>query len=264
MYFIDSHAHLDDSQYTGDIDLVIGRALKNNIRYIISIAQDLDSSRKTVALAQKYESLFATIGIHPHEAKTAQLETYSVLRKLAGEPKVVAIGEIGLDYHYDHSPREVQKEIFHELMSLANELKLPVVIHSREAEVDTLSILNEFCGSVIGVMHCFSGNQDMLNQVLDLGYYISIAGPVTFKKTTNLQKIVTIIPEDRLLIETDSPYLAPVPHRGERNEPAYVIGIAEKIAELRNTTIDKIGSVTVNNTQRLFKLPTLDGKSCFG
>lgn len=255
MYFIDSHAHLDDPQLAIEIDTILERALGKNIRYIITIGQDVNTSKAATALAQKYPNLFATIGIHPHEAKTATPESYPVLRELAKESKVVAIGEIGLDYHYDHSPRDIQNNVFRESMSLACDLNLPVVIHTREAEVDTISVLQEFRGRVVGVMHCFSGNQDMLHKSLDLGYYISIAGPVTIKKSLELQELVKQIPDDRLLIETDCPYLAPVPFRGKRNEPAYVIHTAEKIAELRNTTLEEIGNITSENAKRLFRLP---------
>ncbi len=254
MYFIDSHAHLDDPQLAVDIESILERAAKNNVRYIVTIAQDITTSKSAVTLANKYPNVFATVGIHPHETKTATPESYPILRELAKESRVVAIGETGLDYHYVHSLRDVQKEVFHKSMELASDLKLPVVIHTREAEVDTLLMLEEFRGRVIGVMHCFSGNQEMLNKSLDLGYFISVAGPVTFKKAVELQELVKQIPDDRLLIETDCPYLAPVPFRGKRNEPSYVVLTAEKIAQLRNTSIENIGQITTANVKRLFKL----------
>ena len=256
MYLIDSHAHLDDIQYTQDLEQVVQRANEKNVRYIISIAQDEPSCHKTFALANKYKGIFASIGVHPHEAKSATNNTYDILQKISEEAtKVVAIGEIGLDYHYDHSPRETQKVVFRNLMSIAEDKKLPVVIHCREAEVDTLSILEEFRNQVIGVMHCFSGNVDMMKKCLDLGYFISIAGPVTFKKATELHSIVKEIPSDRLLIETDCPYLTPVPFRGKRNEPAYVFHVAEKVAELRHVTLDELSHQIIQNTKQLFRLP---------
>ena len=264
MFLIDSHAHLDDPQYANDINEVIQRARENNVQYILSIAQDEKSSHKTLEIVNEHQGIFATVGVHPHEAKTATNQTYGLLENLTQKSKVVAIGEIGLDYHYDYSPRETQKNVFRNLMSMADKKKLPVVIHCREAEVDVLSILEEFRNRVIGVMHCFSGNFELMEKCLDLGYFISIAGPVTFKKATELQNLVKNIPLNRLLIETDCPYLTPTPYRGKRNEPSYVFYIAEKIAELRNMNIDELVSHTTRNTKQLFDLPILDDKAGIG
>ncbi|MDI6784132.1 MAG: YchF/TatD family DNA exonuclease [bacterium] len=256
--FIDSHAHLDDKQFDNDRDAVIKRALDAGVNWIIQIGTDVPSSEVSIKLAEQYKGIYATVSIHPHDAKTFNEESYAKLHDLAQHPKVVAIGETGLDYHYDFSPRDVQQKVFRRLMELAIELKKPVIIHSREADADTLNILKEYAGKVKGVMHCYSGDEQMMKECIHLGYYISIAGPVTFPKSNRLQELVNNIPIPRLLIETDCPYLAPQSHRGKRNEPAYVIEIADKIAELRGITSGDIARVAAINAKILFGIPVPD------
>jgi TatD DNase family protein len=257
MILIDSHAHLDDAQYQEDFDAVLQRAEDQDVKYILCISQDLDSSRKNIRLAEKYPQIYTVIGYHPHLAKDWSVESSQSLEQLSHHEKVVAIGEIGLDFHYDFSPRDIQNKVFREMMNLAFIAQKPVVIHSRESHPKVLDILAEYQEKVNGVIHCFSGDRAILFRCLELGYYISIGGPVTFKKSDELREIVKSIPLDRLLIETDCPYLAPVPYRGKRNEPAHVSLVAEKIAEIRCLPIEEIGSITSGNAKRLFRLPIL-------
>jgi TatD DNase family protein len=208
-----------------------------------------------VRVAEGYENVYAAAGVHPHDARLFDDAAAERLRKLlAGSPRVVAWGEIGLDYHYDHSPRDVQREVFRRQLRLAREVALPVIIHSREADEDTVEILaREWAGAARGgVMHCFGGGLWMAERALELGFYISFAGNVTFKKAEPLREVARIVPPDRLLVETDCPYLAPVPHRGRRNEPAFVADTARFLAELRGTTPEELGRATSDNFSRLF------------
>jgi TatD DNase family protein len=255
---IDTHAHLDDHKFDTDREVVIQRAFDAGVDWIIQIGTDISSSEFSIKLAEQYQNIYATVSIHPHEAKSFTEDNYRKLRELASHPKVIAIGEIGLDYHYDFSPRDIQQTVFHRLMDLAVELKKPVVIHSREADAETIKILNEYKDKVKGVMHCFSGDELMLQECVHLGYYISIAGPVTYPKSTQLQELVKQIPMPRLLIETDCPYLAPQSHRGKRNEPAYVIETADKLAKLRRVNAADIGRVAAINAKLLFGIPVPD------
>ena len=254
---IDSHAHLDDLRYDTDRDNVLQRAEAAGIEAIVTIGCDLATSQAAVALAQAHPQIFATIGVHPHEAKEIGEGWYESLRSLARHPKVVAYGEIGLDYHYDHSPREIQRQRFREQIHLARELALPLVIHTREAQEDTMMILREEgAGDVGGVFHCFSGDAWIAKDALDLGFYLSFSGVLTFKNATMLRDIAKTVPLDRLMVETDCPYLAPVPYRGKRNEPAYVQYVAETLAEIRgNGSFESIARATVENTKRVFRIP---------
>ncbi len=254
---IDSHAHLDDLRYDTDRDNVLQRAEAAGIEAIVTIGCDLATSQAAVALAHAHPNILATIGVHPHEAKEIGEGWYESFRSLAQHPKVVAYGEIGLDYHYDHSPREIQRERFREQIHLARELALPLIIHTREAQDDTVTILREEgAADVGGVFHCFSGDAWLAKDALELGFYLSFSGVLTFKNATMLRDIAKTIPLDRLMVETDSPYLTPVPYRGKRNEPAYVQYVAETLAEIRgNESVESIARSTVDNTKRVFRIP---------
>jgi TatD DNase family protein len=259
---IDSHAHLDMSHFDADRDAVIARAQEVGVGAILTLGVDGASSQRAVALAQRYEGVFAAVGVHPHEAQHATPEDYKALMGLAREHeanRIIAWGEIGLDYHYDHSPRDVQRREFRRQIRMARELDLPVCIHSREAHDDVLTILAEEHAIDAGVvMHCFSGDEQVAQRCLDLGFYISFAGPVTFTNARKLPTIVPLVPDDRLLIETDAPYLSPHPWRGRehRNEPARVAIIAARLAELRGSTIEAVGQLVAANFKTLFRVPS--------
>jgi TatD DNase family protein len=222
----------------------------------VTIGCDLSTSERAVSLAQQYPFISSSIGVHPHEVKDITPATYDRLRTLAKQPKVVAYGEIGLDYYYNYSPPPIQRQRFREQIALARELRLPIIVHTREAKEDTLSILREEKADELGgVFHCFTGDAEMAKAALDLGFFLSFSGIVTFPKAVELQKVVQDTPLDRMLIETDSPYLAPHPHRGKRNEPAYVQHVARKIAELKpSLTTEEVADVTCENAKRLFKM----------
>ncbi len=252
---IDSHCHIDDARYDADREVMIQRAKDAGIEHFVTIGCDLETSRAAVALAQHYPFISATVGVHPHEVKRIEGGWYDELRALAKSNGVVAYGEIGLDYHYDHSPREVQRARFREQVRLARELKLPIVLHTREAQEDTIAILKEEkAGEVGGVFHCFSGDAWLAKDALDLGFYLSFSGVITFQNATMLRDIVKTVPLDRILIETDAPYLTPAPHRGKRNEPAYVRHVAEKLADLHGLSVQEVEDVTTQNTKRLFRI----------
>lgn len=260
---IDSHAHLDMPHFDADRDAVIARAQEVGVAAILTLGVDGASSQHAVALAQQYEGVFAAVGIHPHEAKHATPEDYKMLMGLARAPaanRIIAWGEIGLDYHHDHSPRDVQQREFRRQIRMARELDLPVCIHSREAHDDVLTILDEEHAIDAGVvMHCFSGDEQVARRCLDLGFYISFAGPVTFTNARQLPTIVPLVPDERLLIETDAPYLSPHPWRGRehRNEPARVAIIAARLAELKGTSVEAVGQCVTENFKTLFKLPSV-------
>lgn len=249
----DTHAHLNDVQFADDIDEVISRAKANGVGYILTVSTDIASSVENITLSQKYNIFYAAVGVHPHNAVNQNNSIISILKDFASYPKVVAIGETGLDYYYDNSPREVQRLWFSKQISLAREARLPVIVHDRDAHEDTLAILkSEGAKDVGGVFHCYSGSVEMAREVLDLGFMISIAGPVTFKNARKLLDVVKYVPDDMLLIETDSPYLAPEPNRGRRNEPAYVKLVAEKIAKIKGKSLEYICETTTSNAKRLF------------
>ncbi|MBI5074713.1 MAG: YchF/TatD family DNA exonuclease [Nitrospirae bacterium] len=257
--FIDTHCHIEMKEFDPDRDEVIKRAREAGLEAMITIGSDLEGTLQGVKLAELHDCIYSSVGIHPHEAKDFTDQTYSLLRDLAQKQKVIAIGETGLDYHYDHSPRELQQTVFRKQLELANETCLPVIIHSREADEDTLRIVWE-SGCSRGVFHCFSGDAAMAEQVMALGFYISIAGPVTFRKATGLQEVARSIPDDYLLVETDAPYLTPEPFRGKRNEPAYILNTAKKIAELRGISLQDLSRITTLNAKRLFSIGTLPEK----
>jgi len=255
MYF-DTHAHMDDGRFDEDREELFRELPSRGISLVINPGADMISSRKAIDYARAYEYVYAAVGVHPHDAEGMKDGDLDELERMAlSESKVVAIGEIGLDYFYDFSPREVQKERFIQQLELASKLGLPVIIHDRDAHGDIMDIL-EYKKSILtgGVMHCYSGSWEMAKQLLDLGFYISLAGPVTFKNAKRPIEVAEKIPLDRLLIETDSPYLTPVPHRGKRNDPGYVKFVAEKIGEIRGLSGEEIGRITMENGKRLFSI----------
>jgi TatD DNase family protein len=249
---IDSHCHLDDKRFAEDLDAVLERAAAAGIDRMLSIGTGdgppgIDCA---VRIADRYPQVYASIGVHPHDAAKATPQTFDDLRALSNNPKVIALGEIGLDYHYDFSPREVQREVFTEQLKLAAELELPIIIHTREAWDDTIAVLADYWRGE-GIMHCFTGNSTQARQALDLGFHLSFGGVITFKTAEEVRESARITPDDRLLIETDAPYLAPIPHRGKRNEPALMVETARKLAEIRNTTPERIAGLTTANFRRL-------------
>jgi len=260
--YVDSHSHIEMGDFNQDRDEVIQRALDAGIDLIVDIGDgDLsrDSHSAAFQVAEQYPFIFTTVGVHPHEARLLDENLYSRLAEMAHHPKVIAVGEIGLDYHYDHSPREVQREAFRKQLRLARERELPVVIHTREAEADTVEIIREeWSGSANhGIIHCFTGTRWLADAAVKLGFYISFSGVLTFKKACDLRETAAALPLDRILIETDCPFLAPEPYRGHRNEPAYVVETARRLAELRGVTSEEIGRITSENFMSAF---AMDGK----
>jgi TatD DNase family protein len=249
---IDSHAHIQLDRFDADREAVLERAQAAGVHAILVIGFDLETSRGAIELAEKYDQIYATVGMHPHDARDLDDETVRIFRDLTTHPKVVALGEMGLDYYRDLSPRPVQQEAFERQLDLAEELNLPIVIHNREAYHDILPILGARRGKIRGVMHCFSGDVEIMHQSLALGFYIGIGGPVTYRKSDALQEVARKVPADALLVETDCPWLAPQFRRGRRNEPAYVCATAEKIAGLRGISLEAIGEMTTQNFEDLF------------
>ena len=253
---IDTHTHLDDTRYDGDRNETIERARKAGVGAFLTVGCDLATSRSAVTLADQHADVYASVGVHPHEVKHIGDGWYDELRRLARHEKVVAYGEIGLDYHYNHSSPQEQRQRFREQVQLARELRLPVIIHTREAQQDTIAILKEEMASEVGgVFHCFSGDAWLAKDALDLGFYLSFSGILTFQNATMLREIARQTPLDRVLIETDCPYLTPVPHRGKRNEPAFVSHVARQLAEIHSElSLEKIEEATTDNARRLFRL----------
>jgi TatD DNase family protein len=262
--FVDSHAHLDGKQFDSDRELVIARAREAGVATMVAIGNgdgppELDAG---IRLAEKYPFMYATIGIHPHEARLASDHEYAEMERLARHPKVIAWGEIGLDYYYDHSPRDTQKEVFIRQMELAGAAKLPIVIHCRPSDnsenawEDCLQLIQEKWAAkgIGGILHCFTGNWPQAKRALDMGFMISFAGNVTFPKAQQIRDAALEVPIDRMFIETDCPYLAPIPHRGKRNEPAYVKETARKIGELRGLSMEQVGEQTARNFYKFFKI----------
>ncbi len=257
---IDSHAHLDVPQYDADRQAVIDRARAAGVGIMLEIAgSDIGSGSLDVglSLAAAYPFIYAAIGLHPHEAVLYNPALEERLVAVARHPKTIGWGEIGLDFHYDHSPRDVQQRVFRRQLELAREHRLPAIIHTREAESETIAILRDLWNdsesrAIGGIIHCFSGSSALAGAALDLGFHLSFSGVVTFKNGTELRTIAACVPDDRILIETDCPYLAPVPHRGKRNEPAFVRETASLLASLRGSSLDEFASLTTNNFLRLF------------
>ncbi|MHB8908873.1 MAG: TatD family hydrolase [Syntrophales bacterium] len=249
---IDTHAHLEMEAFDGDRDAVLERAAVAGVTAVVTVGTTLPDCEKAVGLAGLYPPVYAAIGIHPHEVKEIGTATYDTLRRLARGKKVVAIGEIGLDFFYDLSPREVQLRCFAEQLDLAEELDLPVIIHDRDAHAETLGILRSRKGRLRGALHCFSGDAAMARECVALGFHLSVAGPVTYRKADQLREVAREIPPERLLIETDAPYLSPEPYRGKRNEPAYVVETARRLAEVRGVPAGELERLTAANARRLF------------
>ncbi len=250
--FIDTHAHLDFDLFDEDREIVIQRAIKNGLAAIITIGTDLESSKKSVEIAEKYAMVFAAVGIHPTECADVPDRDFEMIEELAQHEKVVAIGEVGLDYYHMRAPKEVQKNAFLYQAHLAEKLGLPLIIHNRDSHDDMYALIKEKNISEIGgVMHSFSGDEDFLQKILATDLYISFTGNVTFKNS-KLGELVAQVPLERLLLETDSPFLTPVPLRGKRNEPGFIIYTAQKIAEIKQVSVEELGKVTTENALRLF------------
>jgi TatD DNase family protein len=252
MTLVDSHCHLDDAQFDADREAVIDRARAAGVEEMLAVGTgsgppDLEAG---IRLAQSHARMWASVGVHPHDAAKASEETFARLRELLAHEKVVALGEIGLDYHYNFSPPEVQRAAFTRQLEMARAAALPVIIHTREAWPDTLRLIEE-ARPAAGIMHCFSGGPEEAERSLALGFHISFAGVVTFPNAHRVREAARLVPLDRLLIETDAPYLAPVPHRGKRNEPAFVVETARKLADLRGVPLEAIAATTAANFARL-------------
>jgi TatD DNase family protein len=255
---IDSHAHIQGKEYAGEATAVIARAREAGVDVIIAVggAGDMSSNTEAVALASSFPNVYATVGMHPHDAKDVGDEEMNALQRLATSPKVVAVGETGLDYYYNHSPRETQRQVFCRFIHLARETGLPIVVHEREAAREVAELLNsEGGGNLQGVIHCFTGDCVAAECYLQMGFYLSFTGIITFKNADGLREVVRKVPLERMLVETDSPYLTPVPHRGKRNEPAYVRFVAESIARIKNTSLEQVANTTTTNARTLFHLP---------
>lgn len=262
MNLVDTHAHLDSSRYDKDRAAVISRAQEAGVTQMITIGGSLEASRRALALAQEYPFLYAAVGIHPHNAVDLNGAALAELRELAQQPKVVAVGEIGLDFYRDLSPRDVQRRAFQAQLAWAAKMSKPVVIHDRDAHQEVLEILADWAAGQarsplagrLGVLHTFSGDLSMAERAIELGFYLSISGPVTYQNARDLPEVVRSVPLERLMVETDCPWLAPHPHRGKRNEPAYVRLVAEQIAALRGIELAKVAQATTANARRLFGL----------
>jgi TatD DNase family protein len=253
--FVDTHAHLQWASFDNDRENVLARAKEKRVTRIVNIGFDLAGSVKGVALAEQHAGLCATVGIHPHSASTLNNKTVDTLRGLAANPKVVAIGEIGLDYYRHLSPKEAQQQAFETQLALAQELKLPVVIHDREAHTDIIQTLIKFKGEITGIMHCFSGNKAFAQRCIGLGFLISFAGNVTYPKAHELHEVAEWIDLKHVLLETDCPWLTPKEMRGNRNEPSYLPLTAQKIADLKHMSVADLAESTTKNAEKILKLP---------
>lgn len=255
--YIDSHCHLERETFNDELDAVIARAFEAGLSHLVAVGASRVAvgAEEAIALAEREPRIYATAGIHPHDAGNVQGADYETIATIGGRPKVVAIGEIGLDYFYDHAPKSVQREVFEKQIAIAKQLDKPIMLHIRDAHEDAYDVLDaNGLPSAGGIVHCFTAGPKEAEAYLARGMYLSIPGVVSFKKSVELQEAVKMIPLERMLIETDTPYLAPVPFRGKRNEPAYVVHTAEKIAELRGVNRDAIGEATRANALRVFRI----------
>lgn len=255
---VDSHAHIDGPEFDADREQVIERASAAGVTAVLNVGTGDPHSgafERAVTLAEQHKNIYAALGVHPHDARLFDVEAEKRIASLvSGNSRVIAWGEIGLDFHYDNSPRDTQKRVFQRQLQLAREAKLPVIIHTREAEVETIEIIKSEASDtkLTGVMHCFSGSEQLAMNAVELGFYISFSGIITFKKAEELRAVAQKVPLERLLVETDCPYLAPIPFRGKRNEPAYVAEVARRLAELRNLSLEELAKITSNNFSSLF------------
>ena len=255
---VDTHAHLDFPDFQNDVDEVIKRAEEIGVEYLINVGVNVESSIKSVELAKRYNWIYASVAIHPHDASSVSKEDWLQLETLSGQNKVVAIGETGLDYYRSRSKKDDQKRLFRQHIELAKKKNLPVIIHNRDASSDCLEIVRSYNGGIKGVIHCFSGSKEVANEFLELGFYISFAGPVTFPNAYSLREVVKSVPVERLLLETDCPFLAPQPKRGERNEPSYLKYTIPVFAELHKLSIEDIKRITTHNAKKLFEIGQID------
>lgn len=254
----DTHVHLNVSHFDKDRKEVLARAKEAGVEYMLIVGFDHETIPKAIEMAENYDYIYAAVGWHPVDAIDMTDRELEWLEELSAHPKVVALGEMGLDYHWDKSPKEVQKDVFRKQIRLAKKVNLPIIIHNREATEDIIHVLQEEeAEEVGGIMHCYNDSVNYVDACLDMNFYISLGGPVTFKNATLPKEVAKYVPEDRLLIETDCPFLAPHPNRGKRNEPSYVILVAEKIAALRNETIETISRQTTENALRLFGIDSV-------
>lgn len=261
-YYIDTHCHLDFNAFDNDREQIISRAYTANVTRIINPAIDVESSRAIIELSKRYSQVFGAVGVHPNSAGLWNASTSVVLSELAHDVRICAVGEIGLDYYWDRTPKKVQREAFCKQLDLAEQAEKPVIVHNREATADVLAILKDWKAHLVsrglvlantpGVLHSFSGNLKDAREAVEMNFMLGITGPVTFKKAIDLQEIVSEVPLEHILIETDAPFLTPNPFRGKRNEPAYVIHVAEKIAVLRDISVDVVARSTSRNAERLF------------
>ncbi|OPY93362.1 MAG: putative deoxyribonuclease YcfH [Syntrophaceae bacterium PtaU1.Bin231] len=260
MSLFDSHCHLEMGEFDADREAVLERAFAAGVRRIVTVGTTLEDAGRAVAIAERHPGVYAAVGVHPHEVRAIGAGTYDALKKLAASPKVVAYGEIGLDFFRNRSPREVQLARFREQLEIAADLDLPVIIHDREAHAETLAILSGRPGRRGGVFHCFSGDRKMAERCMELGFHLSIPGAVTFPKAESLRDVVRDLPLSRLLVETDAPYLSPVPNRGKRNEPAFVVHTAAKVAEIRGIPPAEVAEATTRNAMDVFGICGEEGK----
>ena len=252
MTFIDSHAHVILEAFNNDRDEVIQQAFSNGITHIVQSCDNLDEIEKNLVLTKKYENLYSSVGIHPHEAKLWDDVSKITIIKYSNEKKVIAIGETGLDFYYNYSPKDTQVKVFREHIKIAKEVSLPLIIHCRDGFKEAIEILKEESPEHGGVFHCFTGDMESAIEALKLNFYISFSGIITFKNSENLRTVAKNTPLEKTLIETDCPFLTPVPHRGKRNEPKYVTLVAEELAKIHNVSVEEIGKITSENTKRLF------------
>lgn len=255
MMFYDTHAHYDDGRFDSDRETLLPELYRQGIGLINTIGTDIPSSRASIALAEQYPFIYATVGGWPGNVGDMTEQDLEEYRAMASHEKVVAIGEIGLDYYYDDVPREIQKHWFDRQMALAEELSMPVVVHDRDAHGDCMDMVRKWAGRVTGVFHCFSGSAEMAAELTKLGWYVSFTGVVTFKNARRALEAVAAVPMDRIMIETDAPYMAPVPYRGRRNHSGYVPLVAEKIAEVKGMTLEEVAKITTENGKRFFRIP---------
>ncbi len=256
--FFDSHAHYDDDRFNEDRHELLSAMPQNKVNYIVNAAADINSSNEGVRLSEEYNFIYAGVGVHPHSVEELDetnqgKATLDYLEELVNHPKVVAIGEIGLDYYYEHSPRKVQRIWFQRQMELAEKVNLPIIVHSRDAAKETFDMIRE-SGLNKGVIHCFSGSAEMALEYIKMGFYIGVGGTITFNNARRSVEVVEQIPLESIVIETDCPYLTPMPHRGKRNDSTYLSHIAQKIADIKNITIDEVAKVTTNNAKKLFNI----------